>query len=147
MKITLDRLIQGKFHTCGFLKLNNKPECFTLEDIHRDIKIDGSTRVPAGIYEVKLRTEGGLTKKYSEKFGDFHKGMLWLQDVPNFEWIYIHYGNYSRHTEGCILVGESGSIVEDFTGNSVKTYKKLYSKIIEAMKTEKIFIEIIDYNV
>ena len=78
--------------------------CYTLEDEHRDEKVMSETRIPAGEYEIKLRTVGGFNDKYSRRFKDIHKGMLWLQDVPNFKWVLIHCGNTDEHTAGCLLV-------------------------------------------
>ena len=80
---------------------------YTLEDEKRDEKVMSETRIPAGTYEVKLRTEGGHHNKYASRYGSMHKGMLWLQDVPNFKWILIHCGNTDEHTAGCLLVGDS----------------------------------------
>lgn len=126
---------------------NQNFRCFTLEDEHRDIKVAGKTRIPAGKYEIKLRTVGGMHEKYRKRF-DFHQGMLWLQDVPRFEWVYIHPGNKHEHTEACILTGDGchsnvtndGSVV-----NSTVAYERLYKEITNLMVLGKrIFIEIVD---
>jgi len=132
--------------TIGTMTINEKAECFTLEDTFREEKIAGETRIPRGLYKIKLRTHGSMHKAYKKKFGDFHKGMLWLQDVPNFEWIYIHYGNYDFNTNGCILVGSSADLEKDFVGNSIATYKKLYSKVVEPLVSgEDVFIKVGEY--
>ena len=98
--------------------------CYTLEDEAREVKVKGETRVPAGTYKVELRTEGGFNNKYTKKYGDFHKGMLHVTNVPNFEFILIHTGNDDSHTAGCLLVGDSQEnnvIIKDgFIGKSVK---------------------------
>jgi hypothetical protein len=61
---------------------------YTLEDEYRKEKVMSETRVPAGTYNVTLRTEGGFYQDYTERFGsDFNKGMLWVRDVPGFEYI------------------------------------------------------------
>ena len=44
--------------------------CYTLEDERRALKVKGETRVPAGIYNIGLRTEGGFHSKYSKKCGE-----------------------------------------------------------------------------
>jgi len=129
--------------TIGTLTIDEVAECFTLEDTFREEKIAGETRIPRGLYKIKLRTHGSMHKDYKKKFGDFHKGMLWLQDVPNFEWIYIHYGNYDYNTDGCILVGSSADLERDMVGNSVNTYKKLYEKVANALVSgEEVFIKV-----
>ena len=54
-----------------------------------------------------------------------HKGMLWVRDVPGFEYILIHTGNTDEHTSGCLIVGDSqenNTIIKDgFVGKSVKS--------------------------
>ena len=66
---------------------------YTLEDEYRKEKVAGETRIPAGTYKITLRTTGGFHGRYEKKYGQMHKGMLWVRDVPNFEYILIHTGN------------------------------------------------------
>ena len=144
MKLLLRTFKTSHKSTIGTLSVDGEAECFTLEDTYRETKVDGETRIPRGTYNIKLRTEGGMNRKYQKKFGNAHHGMLWLQDVPGFEWIYIHYGNYSHNTEGCILVGSSAFLNKNFIGSSVNAYKELYAKVIQAIANdEEITIEII----
>ena len=91
---------------------------YTLEDEHRKEKVMGETRIPSGTYEITLRTTGGFHGRYTKKYGDMHKGMLWVRDVPGFEYILIHTGNTDEHTAGCLLVGDS-SDEKGFIGSSV----------------------------
>src|SRR5688500_1725133 len=72
--------------------------CFTREDQKQAVKVPRETRIPAGTYKIKLRAEGSMQAKYSELYGWHRHGMLWLQDVPGFEWIYIHPGNTDADT-------------------------------------------------
>jgi len=148
MKVILSRLKTDNKGTIGFLKIDNDPMYFTLEDPYHDKKIYGDTRIPMGSYEIKLRDEGGMTKRYKDKYGaEFHKGMLWLQDVPNYEWIYIHTGNTKEHTEGCILVGMIADISSETksVGRSRDAYKEIYSKISNAiLNGNKVTIQVID---
>lgn len=123
--------------------------CFTLEDEHREVKEPGRTRIPAGRYEIKLRNVGGMNTRYTERW-NWHRGMLWLQNVPGFKWIYIHPGNRHEHTEGCILTGDGcTSNIEDYGSvtNSVNAYKRLYLEIVSMLSTGKrVFIEIEDHG-
>jgi len=115
---------------------------FTLEDKVRDVKVAGVTAIPAGIYDLKLRTEGGMTKRYAEKFPDMHRGMIWLQDVPDFTFVYIHIGNYPRDTDGCILVGTGHG--HEAVWNSTVAYKRIYPLIVEAIEGDGCTLEICD---
>ncbi len=147
MKIKLLRYRTSKECTQGILYVDDEFECFTLEDTHRENKMYGETRIPSGSYGIKLRAEGGYDKKYLKKFPNIHKGMLWLRNVKNFEWIYIHIGNSKRDTKGCILVGNSSDILNESIGNSTSAYLKLYPKITTAIGNgEGVIIEIINYD-
>ena len=125
--------------------------CYTLEDEARALKVKGETRVPAGTYNIGLRTEGGFHSKYSKKYFGIHVGMLHVLDVPNFEYILIHTGNTDEHTAGCLLVGdaqENNNIISDgFVGKSVNAYKRIYPSIAKAIqKGEEVTITYTDYD-
>lgn len=145
-KLVLERLSSNEASTIGALFFDGKFICFTCEDAHHKIKVPGKTRIPAGVYKIDVRNEGGLTKRYAARFPDIHKGMLWLRDVPGFEWIYIHVGNTHRHTEGCILVGEGATCNPDknATQASAKAYRRLYPGLAKAAAAGNLEIEIID---
>ena len=124
--------------------------CYTLEDEYRDTKVYSETRIPAGIYNIEFRNEGGFNNKYSKRFSDIHVGMLHITNVPGFEYILIHCGNTDEHTAGCLLVGDSqenNSLVKDgFIGKSSQAYKRIYPKIAKALQAgEEVKIEYIDY--
>lgn len=144
MEIEIIRYRHGKDFTSGLLLIDCTFECHTLEDEYRNKKVYGETRIPEGTYEIKFRKEGGFHNRYKNKFGRFHKGMLELQDVPNFQYILIHIGNTDEDTAGCILVGET-SDTNGFIGRSTEAYKKLYPKIAAKLEGgEKVFITIKD---
>lgn len=118
--------------------------CYTLEDEFRIKKVSGETRIPSGTFELKLRTEGSLTKRYEARFPGVHEGMIWLQDVPNFKWIYIHCGNDDEDTRGCILIGSYLRLNRVL--NSRSTYRSIYPGIAESIKSGPTYLEIIDYD-
>ena len=94
-----------------------------------------------------LRQAGKFDARYSAKYGNtWHKGMLWIQDVPGFEWILIHTGNTDEHTAGCLLVGETQQDLDKgkdgFVGGSGDAYKKMYPKVRNALQNgDKVTIE------
>lgn len=125
---------ETKEHTKSLLFIDGEFKCFILEDGFNEIKIPGETRIDPGEYEIKLRTEGGMHQKYLKKFGpEFHKGMLWLQDVPKFEWIYIHIGNKPKDTLGCLLTGFIADCTRNEIGRSTDAYKLMYPIIADAI--------------
>ncbi len=108
MKIELHRKWLKPGYSIGVLYINGNRICETLEDQDRGLsasmplaevkalKIKGQTAIPVGIYQVVM--------SYSPRF----KKMLPLvMNVPAYEGIRIHSGNYAKDTEGCILCGRN----------------------------------------
>jgi hypothetical protein len=155
MHIHVDRLEADQKATRGKLYIDGKFECYTLEDQHRDgAKVHGETRIPAGTYTLELYPHGTkFHPKYLETYGaEFHKGMLRVCDVPGFEGVLIHKGNYHDDTEGCLLLGTSkmsGKSKRDKNGNnciavggSEGAYKCFYPKVRDALlRGETVTIE------
>ena len=155
MKLKVFRFSSEVDSTSGLLfeetDLGNRFLCYTLEDERRALKVRGETRVPAGVYSIKLRKEGGFHARYTKKYGGFHIGMLHITNVPGFEYILIHTGNTDEHTAGCLLVGdtqENNTIIKDgFVGKSGNAYKRIYPRIAKAIeRNEEVTIEYIDYD-
>lgn len=149
MEIYYNRNGSGKgpddISTIGCLIVNGQ-SCLILEDDHDDVKEYGHTRIPAGRYEIKLRNWGGHHERYTDRFKAIHKGMLWLQDVPNYKDILIHCGQTPVDTKGCLL---TGSYRDPNDKNRVlasgKAYEKIYPLIADPLeKGERVFINIID---
>ena len=125
--------------------------CYTLEDEFRALKVRGETRIPAGIYDIQFRKEGGFHNKYSKRFADIHKGMLQVMDVPNFDYIMLHCGNTDEHSSGCLLLGDSQEnnvIIKDgFIGKSKNAYKRVYPLIAKELELgNKVTIEYKDFD-
>lgn len=149
MTLEVFRFSPGADSTLGILTAEGDFSCFTCEDEFRAVKVAGETRIPGGTYEIILRNEGGKNKKYAQRY-PFHKGMLWLQDVPGFEWIYIHTGNDDDDSLGCILVGYGGERDVGQGGGMVsrsrQAYSDLYQRIIARIEAgEKVQIIIHDH--
>lgn len=116
----MDLVVQRKWltpqSTCGELSIDGGFFCHTLEP-----RIDQSRGkpycIPAGTYELALRA--------SPRLGYVTP---WVKEVPGFEDILIHIGNYPKDTEGCTLVGEfqhQEIHLVDFVGYSKHTFAKL----------------------
>lgn len=144
MLITVERIKSNNNATLSIVSIDGKFECFGLEDEYREHKVPQETRIPEGIYDVRLRIEGGFHQRYLKKF-DFHQGMLHVIDVPGFEYILIHIGNTDEDTAGCLLVGAGARGGEDLTvQSSTNAYKKFYKKVVAAVRTGNLKIEYID---
>ena len=157
MKLTIYRDNSGTDSTLGRLcigeGLYEHMFAYTLEDERRIEKIAGKTRIPAGTYEIKLRVGSPMADKYDARYHDIsHSGMLWITEVPNFSYCYVHIGNTDEDTDGCPLIGFSSTIDARNGGGSIgrstQAYKALYPKVYSAIESgEKVFLTIKDEGV
>ena len=135
MILELERFGLGRDSTLGCLTVG-AASCWTLEDERRKVKVKGETCIPEGEYPITLRTEGGFHERYKKAYPAMHHGMLWLRDVPGFEYILIHQGNTDDDTAGCILLGTTPMIDhagEFLVRDSAVAYKKLYPLVADAL--------------
>jgi len=155
MKVQLLRIFPSKESTLGCLFIDNVPECFTLEDEYREIKVKGETRIPAGTYEIQFNKNiTPLTKKYRSKYQWFTYH-LEIQNVPNFKNVYLHIGNTDDDTEACVLLGDSlvnnqievNGVKNGFLGNSKDAFERFYKKVGEHLRQEGcVSLQVIDYT-
>lgn len=134
MRIKVKRRFFKADYTIGSLFINGHWVCDTMEprciDWSKEKKDPGKTAIPFGKYQLQLR--------FSKKFG---KLMPYLENVPHFEGIMIHTGNFPKHTEGCILVGYN--TVRGLVLKSRDAFNKIMEKIDYARKTkQKIEVEV-----
>lgn len=144
MNLTLNRIYDTGEATIGMLLVDGKLQCFSLEDQKQTKKVMHETRIPAGIYQLKLRKEDTpLTKKYRIKYPWF-KHHIEITNVLGFVGIYIHIGLNDDWSSGCVLLGDT--VNKDGTLlNSVQAYIRFYSLIYPLLdKGEKIMLEIND---
>ena len=139
--LLLKRTTRTDKSTIGELHLNGKFFCYTLEDRDRGLKktdsllsikarkLIGITAIPAGRYEVAL-TWSNRFKKY----------MPQLLNVPGYEGVRIHVGNYPEETEGCLLVGIGKGT--DKIIDSRTAFTALMQQLESAVTKGKIFITI-----
>ena len=141
MKLELKRVGFSDTYTIGKLYLDGVYFCDTIEDKDRGllqtmskseiekIKIKGVTAIPKGTYNINMDR---ISPRFSKvKQYDFIQGKLpYLESVPGFEGILIHIGNFSKDTDGCILVGKNN--IKGQVSNSTETFKQLYLKLKEA---------------
>lgn len=140
MKIHVKRFKQGKHSTLSEIYLGDDLFCYGLEDTVRDVKIKGSTAIPVGAYKLGVNKYGGMNARYKRKYPDLHQGMIELQDVPDFKYVYIHIGNYFSDTAGCLLVGDYFTFEDgDFAVfSSAIAYQRLYETIIDEVSAGKV---------
>ena len=136
MKLALKRYSDDGESTLGLFYRDGHFSCYTIEDEHRDVKVKGETCIPAGEYKVvyqEVVTE--MTKRYRNKYSWFDKHLM-LENVPGFTSIYIHVGNTDKHTDGCLILGDSciSNVTKDgFVGSSKDAFKRNYGIITQAL--------------
>jgi len=120
---TLGLLFSGEKYTLSLA-------AHTLEDEKRLVKVSGETRIPEGIYELKLRKVlSPLTEKYRKRFSWF-TWHIQIMEVSKFNFVYIHIGNDEGDTDACILIGDGANnnmIAPGFISNSTMAYERWYT--------------------
>jgi hypothetical protein len=143
MELVVLRYRDDTTATSGLLFIDGKFECYTLEDEYRATKLAAETRIPEGTYELKLRLEGTHHVDYLKKFPKEHIGMLYVTNVPGFEYILIHIGNTEKDTAGCLLVGTNPAGMT--LTESTPAYLKMYKQVAPAIKSgKKVTIKYVD---
>jgi hypothetical protein len=130
--LKLKRRWLGPKASIGELYIGDDPHkrCFTLEDVEREVKVQGETAIPCGRYQVIVN--------FSQRF---QRSMPLLLSVPGFEGVRIHSGNTEKDTEGCILLGRI-LINANCIGESRAAFGDVFPMLEDASKHGKIFIEI-----
>lgn len=156
MKLQVLRISSQQDSTNGILFdiTDGKKEflCYTLEDEYRDEKVMHETRIPEGTYKLTLRTAGGFHNRYLNRYGaDWHKGMIYVNEVSGFEWILWHTGNTDESTSGCLILGlsqqENINTPNGFVGNSKQAYAKVYPLVRDAILSGKeVTVDYVDYD-
>jgi len=141
MELTLLRTQKTELSTISHLLLDDKHECFVIEDTDRGLnqdmtldeiikrKIHGKTAIPEGRYQIKITFSNRFKKPLPE-----------FLNVPGYEGIRIHVGNYPRDTEGCLLPGLTPS--KDCVLNSKPAFDALFKKLSSVPKSQEIWITI-----
>lgn len=143
MELIVERgLVKPSDVACeGWLFVDGDLECFTLEDPPIDWKkqkkIPGKTAIPEGRYEVVIT--------WSPKFQAMVPMLL---NVPNFTYIYLHWGNKAADTDGCILVGDVNKKQHDnWVGTSKIAFRRLISKLFDAYsRGDRVWITITNHK-
>lgn len=126
--IKVERKYRKKEYTIGTLSINGQWICDTMEphciNWQWEEKVPGKTAIPEGTYKIQM--------KRSPKF---KKNMPYLIEVPHFEGVMIHTGNFPNHTQGCILVGYN--TVRGLVLKSREAFDKIMERIDYALEVGK----------
>jgi hypothetical protein len=132
--IKVERFIHHADCEISRVYIRDKFFCFAIEDAHRTTKIKGETCIPPGTYELGVRHSPYFTPRLGHE-------MIWVKNVPGFEYILIHTGNTISDTDGCLIVGKSigtlkgkDGVVRDAVLTSKPTYFELYASVIDDIR-------------
>lgn len=133
MNLLLQRYSDDGESTLGLLFVDRRFECYTLEDERRGVKVAGETRIPAGTYPLQLRQVlSPMTERYRARYPWF----TWhveIDDVPGFDFVYLHVGNKDADTDGCILLGDTvnnNAVGDGFLGTSAVAFERWYKRVV-----------------
>lgn len=139
MELKVIRKIKTPNSTIGDFLIDGIKKFVTLEDVDRGLT---SAMTLAKIAAIKVKTETAIPTgryKVTSYFSPKHNAIVPLvNDVPGFEGIEIHIGNYAKDTDGCLLLGTG--LAPDMITGSKDTIDQFYPIVFETLKNEDVFI-------
>lgn len=158
IQLFIDRYNKAKDWTISRLFVDGIQHGYVIEDeVRNGPKVYGETAIPHGTYTIGIRQ----SPKFSATFlwsdsknilvsardkwkyplvTDFRPhDLMWIKDVPGFEYILIHWGNTDDDTHGCLIVGETLGVIkgQEAVLNSRTFYVKLYQQIYPRLKNNE----------
>lgn len=125
MELLVNRKTRTTNSTIGEFLIDGNFFCYCLEPTDRGltsgmtlaqiqgIKVPDKTCIPTGSYKV--------TSYFSTKNG---RNVPLLNNVPGYQFVEIHQGNFPKDTDGCLLLGVTQHL--DYVGPSDSIVDKFY---------------------
>lgn len=157
--ITVERYNFKPDWTIGRFLIYDNPVGFTIEDEMRQVKIRGETAIPFGEYDLGFRQSPKFSNEYFwsdlrqilvqrnllngyPNVKDFRPhDLIHIKNVPDFEYILFHWGNFDDDTDGCIIGGSSVGFARNRKGemkeavlNSRNFYRSVYPQLYPIIK-------------
>lgn len=150
--------------TISKLYVNGVLDGYAIEDEVRpdnSPKIHGETAIPYGKYTLSHRQSPKFSRsflycekeniliepkdqaRYSHELVFVAHELIWVKDIPGFEYVLIHWGNTDDDTDGCLIIGSSLGVIgeQEAVLHSKDYYKQLYCKVYPLIKAGGQFIE------
>jgi len=158
MDFKLYRTFGTDYDTLGYITLDGKEYCKTIEDAVRDAKIKAQTCIPYGEYKIKMTYSPKYKKDMPLLYNDDKTLTIIAENGDKWEGVRVHGGMTNLDTEGCILVAKNqykntklegkkyidgtpvmnwiqGSMQEDFRGlfkdNKIYTFTILHGDVLK----------------
>ncbi|WP_020603293.1 DUF5675 family protein [Spirosoma spitsbergense] len=156
--LLIDRIDRTQFATRSKLYLNSKLTTYrTLEDYTdpNGPKVYGERAIPADRYLLGHRYSPKFSKQYYTKddknlipWATWAKlpnatrllywphDVIWVMNVPNYEFILHHFGNFPSDTNGCTLIGSSFAVLKGLPAiaDSRNAYVKYYAEVMPLIR-------------
>jgi Family of unknown function (DUF5675) len=136
MNIDLTRKRFTNTSAISDLSIDGKFVCYVLEDVDRgltqdmtlsqieSIKVFGLTAIPTGVYKI-----------VTSMSPRFKRILPRLMNVPGFQGILIHPGNFPKDTHGCLLPGIQQSVNQVL--NSRQAFDLIFPRIQAALEIKE----------
>ncbi len=156
-KVLVNRFDKEEDWTISRFYFDQTLKGYGMEDEIRAIKKKGETCIDGGIYELGLRLSPKFSHEYyRDGFGNliqakerktpilmktfpFEHELVWVMNVPKFEYVLWHWGNTDDETDACYLVGGTiGTIGNQAAvlGSRMK-YMEIYPELWRAIQEHK----------
>lgn len=135
-QIQIVRVAQGKNTTLSHLYIGGFFACYLLEDAIRPEKVPGVTCIPEGEYGLSFNVCAGMNARYVRNYPKWHEGMIEITEIPNYQLVFIHIGNYHTDTAGCPLTGSYWQLIDDDYRvlHSAAAYKYVYPLLVKEIE-------------
>jgi len=134
--IKMVRVAEGKNSILSHLYIGGLFVCYLLEDRLREEEIAGETAIPLGEFGLSLNHWAGMHAEYAKRFPAMHEGMVEITEIPNYQLVFFHIGNYHTQTAGCPLIGSYWQVVEgdyQVMGSEV-AYRYVYPRLLKEIQ-------------
>ncbi len=150
MIIPIKRFDYTALSSISKMDLNGK-NYMILEDTVRNEKIYGETAISTGRYPLTLVKYGKLHDWLSIAFRDIYKGVIMLNNVPNYKGVCYHPGRNRFSTLGCLLPAMTVQKIANLDGSdefvttkesTYQAYRETYPIIVASIMREKTYFDI-----
>lgn len=139
MELALTTISIDALATQGTLDIEGVFEAYTLERPYTDGSVGGA--IPPGRFPIVVQPsphfiEVGMTDSWVARYARLMPHII----IPGRTLIMVHWGDFVRDTEGCVLVGQQRGV--DVIGSSRSAFAQLYDKIYQPMLDRNCFLTV-----
>lgn len=129
MKLSIYRQPTVQETTMGDMHIDGVKFCETLEDSIRDVKIDGKTCIPSGVYDVIVTMSSRFQRMMPLVYNT--PKLTCEKNGVSFAGVRLHGGNKHADTHGCPLVAYKELNATTIQGSAEKDLTKIIMTHLE----------------